>query len=103
MKRRHMNFGFLGIKLSSGHSDPWTVGKAHRTARIFLRDQGEEAAVVKVLTMMLRNIWLLVRRVTKHTEMLMHVIYRVCDVKCVSATYAVYELTEESSSCFKWV
>ena len=34
MKKRHTNFGFLGIKLSCGHLDLWTVGKAHRTARI---------------------------------------------------------------------
>lgn len=57
---------------------------------------------------MLANIQLLATMITKPTGMLMHVIYRVCDVCwCISATYAVYELPEDllnlHTTCFRWV
>ena len=101
MKKRHTNFGFLGIKLSCGHLDLWTVGKAHRTARISKGPRRGGGGGKSLDNDANERFVLRVPSVTKHTETLTHVIYRVCDVKCVSATYAVHELAEESSSCFK--
>lgn len=51
MKNRHMNFGFLGIKLNSGPLDCW---ESSREQRGVPRDQGE--AVVEDLAVTLANI-----------------------------------------------